>query len=809
METFKEHLIQLYGEQIVLASRRLQRDFIKQAKLFNHLTFLKRCRNSQTIPIGLRLKSPIQSSRAERIIKEASMALTRERISHTREQLHVVTQDIDSLQILLQGKLSQEDFKKIGAFNDEIYKKTFNRSRAKQLRKFSTLHPTREQPADTSAPAKRKTVINLSNRSLSEDEQKVLQLGLNFAVAPKKIPFAEVIQQIEPNLRVLNKTTADSVRFQVSQVLSTAKPPRANISKEERAAIQGLRRGPSIHILKADKGNATVIMRQDEYDSKMESLLNTSTYTKLSRDPTAATERRINEKLLKLHREDIIPKPLYFKLRCSSSTCPVIFGQPKIHKPDTPLRPIVATRGSPTYDTARHLATILQPLVGNSSHHIANSKHFIEKLNAIQICPTDTLVSFDVESLFTNVPVSEACSIIRQRLEEDDALPERTAMSPEHIQDLLLTCLNSTSFQWRNSFYKQVEGAAMGSPLSPIVANIYMEEFETAALQTSTLCPKLWVRYVDDIFVVWQHSRTDLQEFLYHLNHRHPSIKFTMEIEQDLSIPFLDVRITRTAEGKASHQVYRKPTHTDRYLNFKSFHHPSVLQSVSSTLIRRAHDISDEEHLQQELQHIKTALTSINGYPPRKVKTSLPRPRTPAPPHLASVFLPYIGQASHKIQRILKNVNIQVRHRSSGKLHSKLFTHKDRKPPDTQPGVYKIPCECGQFYVGETGRSLRTRLKEHQTSFRRNEWEKSAIVKHAQQQNHRIDWSNAELITSIKHWHTRRVREAIEILQHDTVPQESGLVINDIWMPLLHHAHRQHHHAQRTRDDDLPESSGN
>ena len=114
-----------------------------------------------------------------------------------------------------------------------------------------------------------------------------------------------------------------------------------------------------------------------------------------------------------------------------------------------------------------------------------------------------------------------------------------------------------------------------------------------------------------------------------------------------------------------------------------------------------------------------------------------------------------------------------------------LHTHKDTQPHNKKAGVYKIPCECGKVYIGETGRDMDTRLKEHKTSFRLSEWEKSAIVKHAQQHDHRIMWDDTQLITSINNWNTRRVREAIEIHRHDTVPQDPGLHINNIWIPLL------------------------
>ena len=124
-------------------------------------------------------------------------------------------------------------------------------------------------------------------------------------------------------------------------------------------------------------------------------------------------------------------------------------------------------------------------------------------------------------------------------------------------------------------------------------------------------------------------------------------------------------------------------------------------------------------------------------------------------------------------QRILKTVNIEVRHRFSNKLHSSPHTHKDRKHKNTQPGVYKIPCECGKVYIGETGRSSNTIIKEHKACQRLGDGDKLAIVgRH---------WEDSSLITSIPHWHTRRVREAIEILQHNTVPQDSGLHINAIF----------------------------
>ena len=315
----------------------------------------------------------------------------------------------------------------------------------------------------------------------------------------------------------------------------------------------------------------------------------------------------------------------------------------------------------------------------------------------------------------------------------------------------------------------------MGSPLSPIVANIFMQHFENQNLQTAVLKPTMWLRYVDDTFVVWPHSSQDIQPFLQHLNSQNPDIKFTMEVEQQNSLPFLDVLVTKTPSGRLQHQVYRKPTHTDRYLNYRSFHHPSVTQSVSNSLVRRAYAICDETHLHQELKHVRRTLQRI-GYPNHKINTA--RPTTTvnnSTEPSAVVTLPYIGAASYRLQRILRQVNIQTRFSSTTTLRSTLHTHKDKRPQDSQPGVYRIPCECGKVYIGETGRSFATRLKEHKAAYKLGQWEKSAIVKHSQEKDHRIKWDESQLIATVKQWHSRRIRESIEIKRHDTVPHENGI----------------------------------
>ncbi|XP_046399937.1 uncharacterized protein LOC124166450 [Ischnura elegans] len=154
-----------------------------------------------------------------------------------------------------------------------------------------------------------------------------------------------------------------------------------------------------------------------------------------------------------------------------------------------------------------------------------------------------------------------------------------------------------TYFKYNDTFYEQTDGVVVGSPLSPVIANFFMEAFEEEALSSATLKPRCFYRYVDDTFIIWPYGRERLQYFLSHMNSRHPNIQFTMEIEN--RIPFLDILIHRRNDGTLGRSVYRKPTNMDLYLNGRSHHHPAQWRAVLSTLFNRAKAIADKKACQK------------------------------------------------------------------------------------------------------------------------------------------------------------------------------------------------------------------
>ena len=225
-------------------------------------------------------------------------------------------------------------------------------------------------------------------------------------------------------------------------------------------------------------------------------------------------------------------------------------------------------------------------MAGRSTFSVQNTMDFVEQVKNIKLQPQECIVSYDVKALFTSVPTKSAVNIIKQLLEDDKELQQRTTMTVQNIICLLEFCLNNTNFIFQGNYYEQTEGAAMGSPLSPIIANIYMEAFEKQAISTAQHPPIFWRRFVDDTFVVIQKTKED--SFFNHLNSIDERIQFTREESRsDGSMPFLDTLVTINGDGSLSTKVYRKKTHTDLYLQWDSHHSIAAKYSVINTLHHR------------------------------------------------------------------------------------------------------------------------------------------------------------------------------------------------------------------------------
>ena len=221
------------------------------------------------------------------------------------------------------------------------------------------------------------------------------------------------------------------------------------------------------------------------------------------------------------------------------------------------------------------------------------------------------MVSFDVTSLYTNIPIIDTLNIMKDYVNNDDQFTRKTAIPQDKFLDLVHLVLTTTWYTFNSQFYQQTDGVAMGGPASSTTAEIYMQAYEHTAITTALHLPKVWERFADDVYSILK--RTHLEKSFHHINNLHQNIKFTMEKESNGELAFLDTLLKRN-NGEVSVLVYRKPTHTDQNLHYNFHHQKSCKENVVSSLFNRAYSIiTNKDDLRKENTEIKQVLKE-NGY---------------------------------------------------------------------------------------------------------------------------------------------------------------------------------------------------
>jgi len=257
------------------------------------------------------------------------------------------------------------------------------------------------------------------------------------------------------------------------------------------------------------------------------------------------------------------------------------------------------------------------------------------------------MVRFDVVSLFTKVPIVDSLERLSHHFEDD-------------VLALFKHVLTSTYFCSDGQFYEQMDRVATGSPLSPVIANFFMEDFEKKTTEQATHKPVCWFRYVGDTFVIWPHGQEKLTEYLNHINGLHNKIQFTMEIEEG-HLPFLDIDIYRKTDASLGHKVYWKPTHTNLYLHHNTHHHPANKQSILTSLIHRDKVLCDQDSLAQELEFLTTVFKD-NAYSPQQIRRAMkPATRTAKTNDkpTATAYIPYTQTTYGRLSRMLAKHNMK------------------------------------------------------------------------------------------------------------------------------------------------------
>ena len=254
------------------------------------------------------------------------------------------------------------------------------------------------------------------------------------------------------------------------------------------------------------------------------------------------------------------------------------------------MRPILSATGTYNFNLAKWLEEKLKPLSVNE-YTITDVFDFADEIRSSPMNEGDILVSYDVTALFTNVPLSETIDILVDKAFTNDWFNQTYDLNleKEELTQLLEVATTNQLFQFDGQLYEQTDGVAMGSPLGPLMANVFMCHLEDK-LARDGMVPSLYKRYVDDTLA--RMPNTDAAaDFLATLNGLHPSLKFIMELPSENTIPFIGIQIIKNGTELET-RVYRKPTNTGLLLHFQSHVDKRYKTGLLKTMLHRAHALS-------------------------------------------------------------------------------------------------------------------------------------------------------------------------------------------------------------------------
>ena len=633
-----------------------------------------------------------------------------------------------------------------------------------------------------------KLITNLTDEVLTKEEIEVLTLGLEHGIALRSreddiLPAIEgLFSKIkDSNIIKKNHMATERVKFALRSfaynIIDIENKQFFQDSKKAKV-IKNLRK--RIVILKPDKGQGVVLIKKDDYTKSMQEIFaDKSKFKSIDHDSTITRVENIKRYIQTMFNRGEISEEEKKEMWMKGANRARARGLPKTHKDFDripPFRPIVDTTNTPYSGIGSFLKKLLYPLTMNE-YSMKDTFHAVEQVGKIDFSLLDKgyrLVSFDVVSLFTNVPLKRTINIIVNRIYEEKLID--TKLRKHTLKKLILDCCTKTTFSFNDKLYEQTDGVCMGSSLGPVLANIIMTELEKIVLPNliNENIIKFYIRYVDDTLVMIKEDQID--DVLRRFNGFDKNLKFTVDTFEDGNIHFLDIAVKTNGEI----DVYSKPTNTGQYSHFKSFAPWNYKIAWARSLFNRAKRICSTPALFRSQKARIGKIMSWNGFPSHirkkllrgfaeasqkkmalipapspstnvsnselvqngSISASLPPMNSSGPAQSGSInappstvkvdndtvklFLkiPYMGEAGDKLVRSLKrklrqNCSEKMRLRvlyTTNKL-SKFCSVKDMIPDGQKNNViYHIKCPgCGGVYVGKTECCLDKRLEEHAT----------------------------------------------------------------------------------------------
>ena len=734
-----------YGQPTLRLFRQYEKSYQKHEKLICDRKFLIVCKSHETLPKFLHFKLYRRNLQNSKLYRSWQFKLLHLEIVTKNKQINKSQKLLNEIKSKLRNSISTLDFIYLNNFIDNSTKNLIRKIDITHEKKLNNLGISSQMhPLDPN-----KVIFNFSDRVLTDKERNLLTLGLNFNLPIFRLNFFDYFLSFENlysclskfeiynpnNIPNVFKNTIHNIAHKYFYKFKPNKVFCPYFSKQEINTLRNLAKDQSITICRPDKGTGVVILNKSNYENMMQTILNDKSKFKQIQhiDPLQLIlrcEDKINRFLRQLKTSKTITPITYSTLSTSGSTPGIIYGLPKTHKPNHPLRPILSACNTPNYNIAKYLVKLLTPLTTNQ-FTIKNSYTFAQNITNIS-SHNRTMHSFDIESLFTNIPLTETIDICLDKIFSNTNTFHN--FTRKQFKTLLELATKETYFIFNNNTFQQIDGVAMGSPIGPTLANIFMCHHEQKWLNNcpNPIKPQLYQRYVDDTFLLFNKSQNPKQ-FLDYLNKQHKNIKFTFETENNNSISFLDINIVKQPNHFET-SVYRKNTFTGLGTSFLS--HTSFEYKICciKTLIYRAYHISSTFiNFHKEIDFLRNFF-SINKFPTnlfnKHLRIFLNNIYKPTKPLIINVpkqkiycKIPYCGYLTNKIKIDLNNfiykyfpqLNVKlvsVNNKSIGSI----FKHKERLPSYLCSSIVysfsSLDSEEVQ-YIGSTTRQLQCRIDEH------------------------------------------------------------------------------------------------
>ena len=422
------------------------------------------------------------------------------------------------------------------------------------------------------------SIKNFSKVKLSTIENDALRFGLKHHVLPKNLKINHFKLSIEKGFwfaqrdQNFDNAFKDNLKHTCGSFINAANNVcNSHKNRKLHQTLKNLSKNDKIKIANFDKGNGIVILDSDDYVSKLDKIVSDqSKFTKIipnsedfQDDPVVKSENSLIY-YLKRYVKPFVSDAVFNNILPCGSQPGKMYGMAKVHKDNCPLRPVVSMLNTAEYNLAKYLDSYIKPNIPSQYMlHSTNQLLSVLEDNKNLANSKNIMISFDVVSLFTNVPLKESIDLAVKYVYSSENKPAFDSK----VFERLLQFATGGIFTFCNTYYKQTDGVMMGSPLGPSLSSLFLAHLEKEWM-AQKFSPLLYRRYVDDIFCIFS-SDANAMDFLDFINVQHPNLKFTYENCKDRSLPFLDVNIFMK-DNIFETCIFRKETFTGLLLNFKA-----------------------------------------------------------------------------------------------------------------------------------------------------------------------------------------------------------------------------------------------